>query len=394
MTRAEIQKKKKKIANFRRKYFLKALGRQISHKMVTWGAVAIMALGGKASLSAQTPAQGSLQPTENNKDLLSKGASNLHISEDVLTKIDVKKIDEYLAKDDILKTAMDRINIDHRISEVADDIVVTAVDSTSQRIEQRLGKTNRQLLPEIRDDFEDALGWRGTDKSCLVSLMAAYKRALKSKGYPELADYLPKSLALCRAFIHDNKVKPFVHRIKNNPQAIETFIKENNISAGAIVFFPRQVLKSGVVNYHATSVEKTADGSIWFGETDTIKLQANNRVAKNRTIKSFSDYFRQRCPRRDVYIFNLRELVEYSLHQVCADKKTQADRLKYLYRQSQELQHDILQNIPVIPLFENTGSEDEIIAQVTKPLSKGKKTDLLMANVAIDMRRRNKGKTA
>ena len=360
MTKEENIKKKNRLAAIRRKYFnnlpskssddnKNTTWRAIGNTITTWSAVAILLFSGSKKIVAQNADSIAAQPQKPTKDLIAEGTAKGKDFVALLAEIDVKKIDDYMADSSLIKTAIENIDIDIRIKNLAGNIVNAAVDSTSSRIEQRLGKTSQQLVPEIKADFLDATGRKTVNKSCLVSLMAAYKRAIKALGYNELAEYLPQSLTLCRSFIHDKKAKPFVHRVKNNPQAIEEFIRQNNFSAGSIVFFPRQVLKGNIVNYHATSVEKAEDGSMWFAEGEDIKLQANNRVAKDRSVESYSNYARRRCPGKDVYIFNLHELVEYSLKQVVATKENRSDTLKYLYQTNEEFKNDIMMSMPILP---------------------------------------------
>ena len=199
-----------------------------------------------------------------------------------------------------LEMAFKNLNKDARLNTLADELIGNIVDSISTRVSKRMKMTARQKDKAIREDFITTANWNTRDNNCLASTMAALKKALRGNGYESLEKYMPEVGAQisCRRFINSPEAKPFLLEVKNSPEAIEQCIKENHLSAGTLIFYPR-----GEGNFHATSLEKGEDGTLWLNDGDKPEIQGFNNENQNMPLKTF-------CGKGGkVYLFNTHDFL-------------------------------------------------------------------------------------
>lgn len=220
--------------------------------------------------------------------------------------------------------AMVSDEISNQIRYLAEELMFARNDSLSSSID-RLRNT-RTRTKEIRNNFQDAVGYSRVAFHCLATQCAADYRALKAMGLEGIipAD-LRQASALCSAYVKHADIKPFSYEVENTEEAIKTFIREHNLSGGCLIFYPRD--RKG--NYHAVALDMP-DGDFFYNDsTDEILTSSANIERKGVPVRTGS--FQKKAPGRKAIIVDKLGFFIAMLERY-VEGKTLAEQTAFLYR--------------------------------------------------------------
>ena len=230
---------------------------------------------------------------------------------------------ENQAKKDSLANNIIQDEINNQINVLAKEFLQARTDSLSSSIDRL--KNSRTRSQEIRRNFKDAIGVPQISSHCLATQCAADYRALKAMGLGEIIPQsLKESSALCRSYVRTDEVKPFAHEVANTDTAIREFIRNNKMSGGTLVFYPRDRY-----NYHAVSIDMPEKGFEYDDSTYQILTSSANKERKSVPVSTAS--FRAKAPGRKAIIVDKLEFF-IALLEKHLEGKSLAEQTALLYQ--------------------------------------------------------------